>query len=194
MSGGKFLFEQGLEHKDQGLWNRSTAAHEYSHLAQFGLASPNSLNAMPWWSVEGGAQFYGEAIGYTPFDTSKMTRSGMHTQYTSDSQVYINGLFPGQNVKSLFLKNDPEITKTLMKSVEVSTGSQGALGLSYLLGSYATEVLVALYGHEKMASFYKSFATSASYQTNFNTVFGVSVDTFYSKLTPYLYSMAAELR
>jgi hypothetical protein len=81
-----------------------------------------------------------------------------------------------------------------MKSLEVSTNSEGALGLSYLLGSYATEVLVAVYGHEKMANFYKSFATSTNYQTNFNTAFGVSVDTFYVKLTPYLYAMSAELK
>jgi hypothetical protein len=194
MGGGKFLFEQGLEFTDQGLWNRSTAAHEYTHLAQYGLSSPTNLSAMPWWSVEGGAQFYGEAIGYTPFDSSKATRRGIHTQYTSNSGAYINALFAGQTLKSLLLKNDPGVTKTLMKSLEVSTNSEGALGLSYLLGSYATEVLVAVYGHEKMANFYKSFATSTNYQTNFNTAFGVSVDTFYVKLTPYLYAMSAELK
>ena len=37
-SNNKFVFEQGLEFADQGLWNRSTAAHEYSHLAQASLA------------------------------------------------------------------------------------------------------------------------------------------------------------
>ena len=194
MPGGKFLFEQGLEFEDKGLWNRSTAAHEYTHLAQFGLTSPTDLGTIPWWSMEGGAQFYGEAIGYTPFDTSRMTRSGMHTQSASDSLAYISTLFPGQTLKLLMLKKDPEITKSLMKSVEVSTNARGALGLSYLLGSYATEVLVAVYGHEKMADFYKSFSTSTNYQSNFNKVFGVSVDTFYAKLTPYLYSMAFELR
>ena len=194
MGGGKFLFEQGLEFVDKGLWNRSTAAHEYTHLAQFGLTSPTNLGTIPWWTMEGGAQFYGEAIGYTPFDTSRMTRSGMHTQSASDSLAYVSTLFPGQTLKLLMLKKDPEITKSLMKSVEVSTNARGALGLSYLLGSYATEVLVAVYGHEKMADFYKSFSTSTNYQSNFNKVFGVSVDTFYAKLTPYLYSMAFELR
>jgi hypothetical protein len=142
MGSGKFLFEQGLEFRDQGLWNRSTAAHEYTHLAQYGLSGTANMNSMPWWSVEGGAQFYGEAIGYTPFDSTKSTRSGIHTQYTSDSVAYIATLFPGATLKSLLAKNDPEVSKKLMKSVEVSNNSQGALGLSYLLGSYATEVLV----------------------------------------------------
>ena len=194
MAGEKFLFEQGLEFQDQGLWNRATAAHEYTHLAQSGLSKPTGLNSIPWWSVEGGAQFYGEAIGYTPFDSAKQARSGMHTQYALDSQAHIASLFPGQNLKSLLLKNDPAVTKTLMKSIEVSSNSPGALGLSYHLGSYATEVLVAVYGHEKMAQFYSSFATSSNYETNFSNVFGITLDTFYTKLTPYLVSMSAELK
>jgi hypothetical protein len=194
MAGEKFLFEQGLEFQDQGLWNRATAAHEYTHLAQSGLSKPTSLNSIPWWSVEGGAQFYGEAIGYTPFDSAKQARSGMHTQYALDSQAHIASLFPGQNLKSLLLKNDPAITKTLMKGIEVSSNSPGALGLSYHLGSYATEVLVAVYGHEKMAKFYSSFAAGSNYETNFSNVFGITLDTFYTKLTPYLVSMSAELK
>ena len=194
MGGTKFLFEQGLEFKDQGLWNRSTAAHEYSHLAQFGLSAPTNLGALPWWSVEGGAQFYGEAIGYDYFDSSRVTRSGMHSQYAADSQAYISTLFPGQTLKSVLQKNNSDATKILMKSIEATTNSPGALGLSYLLGSYATEVLVSVYGHEKMANFYGSFATSADYQSNFTKVFGISLDSFYLKLTPYLLSMSAELK
>jgi hypothetical protein len=118
----------------------------------------------------------------------------MQTQSSSDSQAFVASLFPVQNLKSLFLKNDPATTKTLMKSIEVSSNTPGALGLSYLLGSYATEVLVAVYGHEKMAQFYSSFATSSNYETNFSNVFGITLDTFYTKLTPYLVSMSAELK
>jgi len=194
IDGTKFLFEQGLEFKDQGLWNRSTAAHEYTHLAQFGLSAPTNLGALPWWSVEGGAQFYGEAIGYAYFDSSKVTRSGMHSQYALDSQAYVSTMFAGQSLKSVLQKNDPSNTKILMKSIEATTNSPGALGLSYLLGSYATEALVSVFGHEKMADFYRSFSTSADYESNFNKVFGISLDTFYAKLTPYLLSISTELK
>jgi len=193
IGGTKFLFEQGLEFKDQGLWNRSTAAHEYTHLAQYGLSAPTSLSALPWWSIEGGAQFYGEAIGYTYFDSLKVTRFGMHNQSALDSQAYVSTMFPGQSLKTVLQKNDPKNTKILMKSIEANTNSPGALGLTYLLGSYATEALVSVYGHEKMADFYRSFSTSADYESNFNKVFGISLDTFYVKLTPYLLSMSSEM-
>ena len=191
---GKFIFEQGLEFIDAGLWNRSTAAHEYTHLAQFGLSNPTGLNTILWWAVEGSAQFYGEAVGYSPFDSKKETRQGIHSQYARDSENYINSLFPGRTLKSILALNETESTTKLMKSLETNRGSSGAIGLSYLLGSYATEVLVSIYGHEKMAMFYKGYSTGQSSEVNFQNVFGISLDTFYAKLTPYLASVSAELR
>ena len=47
---------------------------------------------------------------------------------------------------------------------------------------------------EKMANFYSSFATSRNYEANFSNVFGITPDTFYGKLAPYLLAMAAELK
>ena len=191
---GKFIFEQGLEFADAGLWNRSTAAHEYTHLAQFGLSNPTELNTILWWAVEGSAQFYGEAVGYSPFDSKKVTRQGIHSQYATDSESYVNSLFPGRTLKSVLALNETESITKLMKSLETNRGSNGAIGLSYLLGSYATEVLVSIYGHEKMAMLYKGYSTGQSSEVNFQNVFGISLDTFYAKLTPYLASVSAELR
>ena len=63
---GPWIYEQGL---GGNLWNRSTAAHEYTHLAQ-ASGNSNFWNLAPLWIVEGMAQFYGEAIGYSPFDSN----------------------------------------------------------------------------------------------------------------------------
>ena len=191
---GKFIFEQGLEFADAGLWNRSTAAHEYTHLAQFGLSNPTGLDNVLWWAVEGSAQFYGEAIGYAPFDSKKETRMGIHSQYARDSEAYVSSLFPGRTLKSILALNDVESVKKIMRSLESSRGSNGAIGLSYLLGSYATEVLVSIYGHEKMATFYKGYSSGQNSEGNFQNVFGMSLDVFYAKLTPYLAAVSTELK
>jgi hypothetical protein len=67
--------------------------------------------------------------------------------------------------------------------------------MAYLMGSYATEVLVSVYGQEKFNDFFKSFATSTNFQANFEKVFGITTSDFYGKLTPYLAEMArTELR
>lgn len=191
--GEKLIIEQGLAFQDQGLWNRSSAAHEFTHLAQYKLISPSNVNSVLWWTIEGGAQFYGEAIGFSPFDSKKSTRSGLHSQYARDADPYIASLFSGGSLKSLLKSNSPEISKRLMRSIESYTQSQGAVGLNYLLGSYATEVLVSIYGHEKMVNFYKLFSTNSDSESNFKNSFGISLDEFYVKLAPYFAKMADEL-
>ena len=62
-----------------------------------------------------------------------------------------------------------------------------------MFGSYATEVLVAVYGHASVEKFIKSFANSTDWKVNFNKSFGITIDDFYIKLTPYLYEMSKEL-
>jgi hypothetical protein len=70
---------------------------------------------------------------------------------------------------------------------------QGLTAAAYLLGSYASEVLVAVYGHSSVEQFIKSFATSTDWKSIFNKSFGISSDDFYGKLTPYLFEMSKEL-
>lgn len=188
---GKFVFEQGMNLGQLG-WNRSTAGHEFTHLAQSKLAYPNQQR-MPLWLLEGGAQFYGEATGYLLIDPNKTIRSGMHKQYASDASALVATNFSSQSLKQVFAAGNPTNTEKLMQLVEFDGVSGGRLGLGYLLGSYATEVLVATYGHDKMHQLIKSFATSTDWQSNFQAVYGISPETFYEKLTPYLQKMEQEL-
>ncbi len=183
---GPWVYEQGL---GGTLWNRSTSAHEYTHLAQTS-GNADYWNIAPLWMVEGMAQFYGEAVGYFPFDSNLKTRGEMHRQFAGDYK----GINQGE-VKVLLGKNDPSSVKTLMQSIEFPNPrhSQSLTGASYLFGSYATEVLVAVYGHSSIEKFIKSFANSTDWKVNFNKSFGITVDDFYIKLTPYLYEMSKEL-
>ena len=180
-----WIFEQGL---GGTLWNKSTSAHEYTHLAQtFNILDPETI---PIWLVEGMAQFYGEAIGYSPFDSKLITRGEMHRQYVSDFKIANLG-----DMKTLLAKNDPATVKSLMNLVEFPNPRHGqaTTAAAYLLGSYGTEVLVAVYGHSAVEQFLKSFLTSSDWKTNFNKSFGITSEEFYSKLTPYLYEMSKEL-
>ncbi len=189
------FIEQGLGFADQGLWNRSTAVHEYSHLYQQSILS-DFWNIAPYWVVEGAVQFYGEAASYVVFDKDKSTRSGMHTQNTRDFSSWMNSNFPGKSFADVLKENKVENTVKIMKALETSPRNSGqVVGMAYLMGSYATEVLVAVYGQQKFNDFFKSFANSTNYASNFEKTFGISTNDFYAKLTPYLAEMArTELR
>lgn len=188
---GKFVFEQGMNLGQLG-WNRSTAGHEFTHLAQSKLAYPNQQK-MPLWLLEGGAQFYGEATGYLLIDPNKTIRSGMHKQYASDASALVATNFSSQSLKQVLAAGNPANTAKLFKLVELEPWGPERTSLAYLLGSYGTEVLVAVYGHQKIVELFREFETSTNWEANFQKVYGISTSTFYEKLTPYLQMMAGEL-
>ena len=188
---GKFVFEQGMNLGQLG-WNRSTAGHEFTHLAQSKLAYPNQQR-MPLWLLEGGAQFYGEATGYLLIDPNKTIRSGMHKQYASDASALVARNFSSQSLKQVLSAGNPANTSKLFTLVGLEPWDSEKTSLAYLLGSYGTEVLVAVYGHQKIVELFKEFETSTNWETNFQKVYGISTSTFYEKLTPYLKKMAEEL-
>jgi hypothetical protein len=183
---GPWIYEQGL---GGSLWNKSTSAHEYTHLAQTS-GNSNYWSIAPLWLVEGMAQFYGEAIGYAPFDAKLITRGEMHRQYCLDFVEAKQG-----DMKTLLEKNNVSTVKTLMASIEFPNPrhQQGLTAAAYLLGSYASEVLVAVYGHSSVEQFILSFSNSMDWKSNFYKNFGITPDDFYAKLTPYLYQMSKEL-
>lgn len=183
---GPWVYEQGL---GGTLWNKSTSAHEYTHLAQTS-GNANYWNIAPLWLVEGMAQFYGEAIGYAPFDSKLITRGEMHRQYSLDFVEAKKG-----DMKTLLESNNVATVKNLMESIEFPNPrhQQGLTAAAYLLGSYASEVLVAVYGHSSVEQFISSFSSSTDWKSNFSKSFGITSDDFYTKLTPYFYQMSKEL-
>ena len=188
---GTFIFEQGMM-LDRSGWNKATAGHEFTHLAQNKLAGSN-MYSMPLWLLEGSAQFYGEATGYFPADTSKSIRKGMHRQFASDARSLVSVNFQSKTLKEVLSSANPSNTVQLMKLIEVGARGSSSTALAYLLGSYASEVLVSVHGHDKFVALYKSFETSSDWEANFQKIYGMPTTTFYEKLTPYLVQVMDEL-
>lgn len=61
---------------------------------------------------------------------------------------------------------------------------------AYALGAMATEVLVAIYGQVGINKLQLEFGQSGNWTGSFYKVFGITVDDFYTKITPYLASQA----
>jgi len=189
----RYVFIVGLEFTDAGLWNRSTNAHEYTHWAQFNFMGENS-SSMPNWVLEGGAQFYGEAISYVKFDTDKSTRSGIHSNYWLGSTAYLKRVFGNDSLPAIFAQKNDTNTVKMMEDLEAQYVPSDQFGMAYYMGSCAFEVLVSVYGQDKVAEFLASFGKSRDWKTNFQNIFGISTTDFYKKLTPYFADIAYELK
>ena len=98
------------------------------------------------------------------------------------------GLTADKNTQGKISSRKDEELLQVFKSLESTVNSQNESSISYFVGSLATEVLIALYGFEKFIEFSKSFENSRGLSANFESIYGVSLETFYTKLAPYIWA------
>ena len=129
--------------------------------------------------MEGAASYFGWTLGFYPGDENAAQR-----------RVWVKqmGLTADKNTQGKISSRKDEELLQVFKSLESTVNSQNESSISYFVGSLATEVLIALYGFEKFIEFSKSFENSRGLSANFESIYGVSLETFYTKLAPYIWA------
>ena len=172
-------------------------AHEYTHFMEMnvknwtGSASGNAIGKRnSCWIEEGFATFYGMAVGASPEDQSGSKRR----KFLSDLLFNYdnNRKQPQGTLKAELERGNANTVKSLMAMLENTPWPCDETQNAYALGSLAAEALVASFGQEQMVKFYLSSASTGDWKKSFQNVFGLSVDTFYEKLTPYIASQFTE--
>ena len=157
--------------------------HEYFHLLQwkYHVTGPNQSG----WLTEGSADYYGQVLGL-------MTQSEFLLRQHRRMLLF--------HVPRSGELTEDEFVET-MKTLE----SDGFLKSSYYLGSLATEVLVAIYGHQKFMEFLIGWEDLPDCRVDCRRVenkisdrmvkhFGISATDFYRKLYPYFRAMSDRYR
>lgn len=172
-------------------------AHEYTHFMEMnvknwmgyvkgqGVGKRNTC-----WIEEGFATFYGFAVG--SYQTEPTGR--LHRQFIKELTYHYDNhrnQAPGTLAK-LISEGRVEETKRLFGMLENTPWPCDETDNAYALGSVAAEALVAVKGQQGMINFYKASARTGDWRAAFQEAFGISVDTFYEKLTPYLASQFNE--
>jgi hypothetical protein len=163
--------------------NYQNPPHEYFHLVQQHLAPVQ----MSEWLVEGSASFFGEAIGFANFSNPVQSKKDMNVNTSHDFDPDNKGFDPNRFVNWAKTANAEEVTR-VFKMIEVnqlSNGDGNRLAY-YSLGSIATEALVASFGVDGFMKIWPALASGASFESAFKTTFGITPDSFYAKLAPYL--------
>lgn len=172
-------------------------AHEYTHFMEMnvknwmgylkgqGIGKRNTC-----WIEEGFATFYGFAVGSYPTEpTGQLHRKFLKgLTYNYDNR---RGDPPGTLAK-LITEGKVAETKRLFGMLENTPWPCDETQNAYALGSLAAEALVAVKGQQGMVNFYKASARTGDWKAAFLEAFGISVDSFYEKLTPYLASQFNE--
>ena len=194
--------------KDQATLNKSLSstysaahafAHEYFHLSGFispdytsipilGTDSTANRRFKSCWIDEGFATFYGFAFGGSLIDENAKGRLAFLNELTFSYDFRRNQKVG--TIKKLLLQNDPKVVTNLYKEVEGTLENCPDTQNAYFLGEIAAEALVASFGAKSLNDFQMEFGKSGDWKAAFERIFGLKVDDFYTKLTPYLTSQA----
>ena len=168
-------------------------AHEYTHFMEMnyknwmahargkGVGTRN-----PCWIEEGFATFYGFAVGSNSVDPTGRLRREFTSNLTYNYDR--NRKNPNGTLINLLKQGNVSETKRLFGLMENTPFPCDDTETAYAVGSIAAEALVAVKGQEGMNNFYKASARTGDWKASFQEAFGISVDSFYEKLTPYLAS------
>jgi hypothetical protein len=163
--------------------NYQNPAHEYFHLVQDGL----TMARPPLWLIEGSASFFGEALGFASFSDPVQRKIQMNLNTTNDFDPNNEGHSPSRFITWARDSNVAEV-KRVFHLLENShwEGNEVNTLASYSLGSIATEALVATFGFDGFMKLWSALKPNTTFEAAFTETFGLTPDSFYGKLAPYL--------
>ena len=141
-------------------------AHEFTHAIQGSQFIGTSKEAaaycctksyMPWWLVEGGAEFSQAAALY----------SDSFANYSSERKNDVGGLFTDATITTSWLE-------TFLKPGSTGDWAKYDNWRIYDVGFLASEVLAALQGPQSIMQLYREVALGKSYEAAFLGIYGIS--------------------
>ena len=156
------------------------AAHEYTHLAHYGIMGLVGASAMPVLISEGSADFYGVVLGSTA------------NKIIEDWKTYFSAAYISDTSRD-YLKNatEAEIAELLVDSFNRSMRVDNHW---YYTGAYVTLRMVAAKGHQGFVEFMKSVTLTRNANTAFESVYGITFDKFAKIIAPELKVLSSTIR
>lgn len=179
-------FAHCIRPSSSGVRESIVAAHEYAHLpllSRYNKQGIRTAAANPVWANEGGAEFFAMALTEESGGVGANYFYGVHWNMLGKAEVAPNAGFT-ETIKSRFATITSEETIAMMQDMETrpALSSQSP----YSTGKWATELLVAVYGVDAYLAYLDALSPQVLWRDSFESTFGVSVETFYEKLTPHL--------
>ena len=177
---GTPIYYQCMDTLGRGINDKQTAIHEYFHLVQ----AAYSNKRIPCWVHEGSPTFFGIALGVDGADptgySGRQFYKSLSYMYDPDESL---GNRPNQRMQDLVATEAG--TVKFFKELEFPSGKCVRYG-AYAAGGIATEALIAVKGFDTYMQFVRTFTSSVPWEQQFETVFGLTPETFYAKLHPYI--------
>jgi len=155
------------------------SAHEYTHLAQYGIMGNLGLMQMPTLISEGSADFYGLSL------------ASDEKNIDSDWKTYFSRGFISDSSREYLMKaNSIQITDLLIDSFAKGSKVEGHW---YYTGAYVTIRLIAAQGHDGFVRFMKLVAETSNANQSFEKVYGMKFDDFAKVIAPEIQKLSSTI-
>lgn len=177
------FFNQCLGKSTEGLRNKETGPHEYTHFVQADASAQDPT--VPNWWTEGSADYFGGAIG--AYDGTQLPKTLDEMVHVSSRNWIQQDLCDVTSLTEKAVADCFEFTKR--KASPPAQGQKWMLAhVSYYQGALATEALLVLHGLAKVKTFMTDMK-SKGFEASFSDNFGVTSDVFYAKVSKYVLAM-----
>jgi len=159
--------------------NYQNPAHEYYHLVHYSLAPVD----LPLWQTEGTATFFGASLGFDELDATGMLSRDFIFATSGGFDPWGEGIDNNRLMKWMRTASEAEVIE--IYQVLHGDPADRAAYAHYGLGQLATEALIASFGVPAFLDFVAECSVSSP-EIAFEASFGLTMDEFYKKLTPYI--------
>ena len=155
------------------------SAHEYTHLAQYGIMGNLGLLQMPTLISEGSADFYGLSLATNEKDINRDWNTYFSSGFISDaSREYLRNATSDQ------------VLDLLIDSFNKGTKQEGHW---YYTGAYVTVRMIAAQGHDGFVRFMKSVAETSNASQSFEKIYGTKFEDFAKIIAPEIKKLSATI-
>lgn len=153
----------------------SVAPHEYFHLFQQAFKQ-NERKVQ--WADEGTANFFGAVVGLYLSETSMSSILMFRSNQARGFDPQLKEILAQKNLPGL-----------VQRFKQLELGGNGEIDNSgYMLGQYASELLVAVGGWDKFLQLNMRAEKNLPFASAFKEIYGLTLDEFYPKAAAYIFS------
>ncbi len=149
------------------------AAHEYFHFFQHAF---KGSQRKVQWADEGTANFFGAVVGLY-----------LESKNPQDIWQFRNNQKFGFDAELRGFISSGDLKGIADRFKKLELGGNGSIDNSgYMLGQYASEVLIAVGGWKKFLQLNMRLGNAAPFAESFKTIYGITLDEFYPKVAAYV--------
>jgi hypothetical protein len=157
------------------------SAHEYTHIAHYGIMGNAGMRNLPTLISEGSADYYGLSLAS---DAARINE---------DWNTFFAQGFTSDNVRTyMATATSDQIRDLLIDSF--SNGSKLVDGHWYYTGAYVTLRMIAAQGHDGFVNFMKSVKETSNAGQSFEKIYGIKFEEFAKMIAPEISVLAKTIK